>query len=661
MTAADPDDDEGSAASVGPANALSGRRGVGEGDKNRMRPPAGLRQPGRTTLSVRTRACVAGLAIALGQLISGAPATHAQTTGTPTTIWSFMGVPNPFGANAAAQQSPNPAIQAAAKAKAAKHEICKKKAAIQYLAGLGCTPEHPEVMPALLAAMGDPDEQVRYEAVKAVLQTAEVCQSPEQKKATRKAKGMSETCKDWKKACEKQVCDALDRLCGKAPPKEHDHKLKKAIKSKLGGECDDPSKEDCPCADRRGACCSPEMRDKLMKLAYGRDDMGCFLEPSKRVRDLAEQAFNACNACACGCEGAMGAGSGNDNVVREMPPVDDRETRPSDSVGMPCYEDRLVVPPQMNQHEMVPTPAPLPAPEMIPSPAALVEPPGTRSVLVRAPAAAEPIPTAVARLEPVWRPLDPAAPFTDADAANVEGFLGSIHSARPASQPAGVASQARRHAEARLALVPTAPTRGLHQPIARPMISGGLSPRNASTSSTALRDVVPWAPIDLRALMTGAVVLPESGPWPALPPEDPLDEVRRITGRTTSRAPAPSSRAPSPSAPTRAPPIAPPPAAPPAATAPPRSPPPPGPTAGIRPAPVATTAPAAAKPPAGGLAPGSRRPDALDWLALAGVVAALAIILFDWPGSPQPDSPPPAPRTSGMMRHGPPQHRRKQR
>jgi hypothetical protein len=182
-------------------------------------------------------------------------------------------------------------------------------------------------------------------------------------------------------------------------------------------------------------------------------------------------------------------------------------------------------------------------------------------------------------LEPVWRPLDPAAPFADADAANVEGFLGSIHSARPASQPAVVASQARRHAEARLALVPTAPTRGLHQPIARPMISGGLSPRNASTNSAA----------------------------------------------------------------------------------PPRAPPPPGPTAGIRPAPVATAAPAAAKPPAGSLAPGSRRPDALDWLALAGVVAALAIIFFDWPGSPQTDSPPPAPRTSGMMRNGLLQHRRKQR
>jgi hypothetical protein len=613
-----------------------------------MRPPAGLRQPGRTTLSLRTRACVAGLALALGQVISGGPAAHAQTTSTPTTIWSFMGVPNPFGTNAAAQQSSNPAIQAAAKAKAAKHEICKKKAAIQYLAGLGCTPEHPEVMPALLAAMGDPDEQVRYEAVKAVLQTAEVCQSPEQKKATRKAKGMSETCKDWKKACEKQVCDAVDRLCGKAPPKEHEHKLKKAIKSKLGSECEDPSKEDCPCADRRGSCCSPEMRDKLMKLAFGRDDMGCFLEPSKRVRDLAEQAFNACNACACGCEGAMGADSGNDNVVREMPPVDDRETRPSDSAGMPCYEDRLVVPPQSDQHEMVPTPAPLPAPEMIPAPAASVEPPGTRSVLVRTPAAAEPIPTAVARLEPVWRPLDPAAPFADADAANVEGFLGTIQSARPASQPAAVPSQARRHAEARLALVPTEPARGPHQPIARPMISGGLPPRNRSTISTTPGAVVPWTPLDLRALLTGAVVLPESGPWPALPAEDPLDEVRRITGWTSGRAPAASPRAPPPSA------------TPPAAPAP-RSPPLPNPAAGVRPAPASITATTAPKEPVGGLVSASTSPDPLRWLALACLVAALAITLFAWPGRPQTDSPPTASRDLGMMRPEPPQHRREPR
>ena len=437
---------------------------------------------------MRTRACVAGLAIALLQAMLFPPPAHAQTTGTPMTVWSFLGVPNPFGMNAAAQQSENPAIQAAAKAKAAKHEICKKKAAIKFLAGLGCTPEHPEVMPALMAAMDDPDEQVRYEAVKAVLQTAAVCQSREQKKETCKTKGMSESCADAKKAIEKQFCDALDRLCGKAPPKEHKHKLKKAMKSMLGGECEDPAKEDCPCADRRGSCCSPEMRDKLMKLAYGRDDMGCFLEPSKRVRDLAEQALNACNACACGCEGTMGMESGMDNVVREMPPVDDRETRPSDNIplplGGPCYGDRLVVPPQMDHHEMVPTPVPLLEPEMIPTPDAAMVLPGTRSVLVRAPAPAEPFPSAPVRTETMWQPLDPVTPFAEADAEDLREFLSDIEQRQPSARIAGQPSPpsaGQRHAETRLALAPTAASRAAPQPIVRPAIRTPVPPLPAST------------------------------------------------------------------------------------------------------------------------------------------------------------------------------------
>jgi hypothetical protein len=437
---------------------------------------------------MRTRACVAGLAIALVQAtVCGTP-TQAQTTGTPTTVWSFLGVPNPFGMNAAAQQSANPAIQAAAKAKAAKHEICKKKAAIKFLAGLGCTPEHPEVMPALMAAMDDPDEQVRYEAVKAVLQTAAVCQSRDQKKETCKTKGMGESCADAKKAIEKQFCDALDRLCGKAPPKEHKHKLKKAMKSMLGGECEDPAKEDCPCADRRGSCCSPEMRDKLMKLAYGRDDMGCFLEPSKRVRDLAEQALNACNACACGCEGTMGMESGMDNVVREMPPVDDRETRPSDNVplplGGPCYGDRLVVPPQMDHHEMVPTPVPLLEPEVIPTPDAAMVLPGTRSVLVRAPDAVEPLPSATVRVEPIWQPLDPVTPFAEADAEDLREFLSDIEQRQPSARIAGQPSPpsaGHRHAETRLALAPTAASRGTPQPTVRRVIRTPVPPRPAPT------------------------------------------------------------------------------------------------------------------------------------------------------------------------------------
>ena len=569
-----------------------------------MRLPAGLCQVGRTTLSMRTRACVAALAIALVQATLSTMPAHSQTTGTPMTMWSFMGVPNPFGTNAAAQQSANPAIQAAAKAKAAKHEICKKKAALKYLAGIGCTPEHPEVMPALMAAMDDPDELVRYEAVKAVLQTAEVCQSSDQKKATRKTKGFCETCADWKKAIEKHFCDALERLCGKAPPKEHKHKLKKAMKDMVGGECADPTKEDCPCADRRGSCCSPEMREKLMKLAYGRDDMGCFLEPSKRVRDLAEQALNACNACACGCEGMMGTDSGMDHVVREMPPVDDRETRPSDNVppplGGPCYDDRRVVPLPMDRHEMVPTPAPLPEPEMVPAPAAATLPPGTRSVLVRAPDHAKPRLAAVGRVEAIWQPLDPGVHFAEADEVDVREFLAAIErrqpSARVVVQPAPLAAD-RRHADTRLALVPTASGRGMPQPIVRPDIRMPLPLRQPAAGSAAARVDGLWTPLDPRDFVASAAELPRATSGASDPPEDPLAVVRRLTGQASQPRTVAGSATADPDR-RAVPSIA-----------------------------VMSTVPPAAPSPAAGPA----RSDLLRLLALACLAAALAVAVFGWP------------------------------
>lgn len=386
-----------------------------------MRSPAGLRHAGRRSLAPCVRACVAIVAVVwtVGSVL---PPTkvEAQTAAAPLTIWSFLGVPNPLAMNATAQQSANPAIQAAAKAKAAKHEIPKKKAALRYLAGIGCTPEHPEVMPALMAAMDDPDEQVRYEAVKAVLETSEVCQSRDQKKAVRKAKGMCESCADWKRNCEKKVCEAVERLCGKAPPKEHKHHLKQAMKKAFGDECEDLAKEDCPCAERRGSCCGPEMRDKLMKIAFGRDDLGCFLEPSKRVRDLAELALDACNACACGCEGVTdGDTAAMDHVVREMPPVDaDKETQPSDTaplpLGAPCFDDRLVEPPSPAHREQLPMPVPALEPEMIPAPPPSAAIPAPVSVLVQSPAGAVPGPLATTDAEESPTQPEPADPLADA-------------------------------------------------------------------------------------------------------------------------------------------------------------------------------------------------------------------------------------------------------
>ena len=85
----------------------------------------------------------AALLLVFSQAVWCPQEAYAQTSG--STLWSFLGIKSD-------QESTNPAIKAAAKAKAAKHKICKKKAAIKYLAGLGCSPEHPEVGPALIAA-----------------------------------------------------------------------------------------------------------------------------------------------------------------------------------------------------------------------------------------------------------------------------------------------------------------------------------------------------------------------------------------------------------------------------------------------------------------------------------------------------------------------------
>lgn len=287
---------------------------------------------------------------------------HGQST-TPT-LGSFLGI----GAD---QQSSNPAIQAAAKAKAAKHQICKKKKALQYLAGMGCSPEHPEVGEALLAAMSDPDEPVRYEAVKAVLQTAGECQSPEQKKETRKALGCCESMCDAKKKFEKHICDCLERLCGKAPPKEH-KKLKDMVKGKQDPACD--PKADCPQGNGKGPCCSPDMRAKLMLLAYGRDEKGCFVESSSRVRTVAEQALKACNACnGCNCDPAPNRGG---TGVRELPPTESRET--ADFGGMFPAGDGKPGPCGVSDRALPMDAYPVPLPEAEPLPVAPEPPPAER-------------------------------------------------------------------------------------------------------------------------------------------------------------------------------------------------------------------------------------------------------------------------------------------
>ena len=62
----------------------------------------------------------------------------------------------------------SPAVQAAAKVKADQDQAEQKIQALRYLATIGCTECYPDVEDALLAALDDCTESVRYEAVKAL-------------------------------------------------------------------------------------------------------------------------------------------------------------------------------------------------------------------------------------------------------------------------------------------------------------------------------------------------------------------------------------------------------------------------------------------------------------------------------------------------------------
>lgn len=62
----------------------------------------------------------------------------------------------------------SPAVQAAAKVKAEQDQADQKIQAIRYLATVGCSECYPEVEEALLAALDDCTESVRYEAIKAL-------------------------------------------------------------------------------------------------------------------------------------------------------------------------------------------------------------------------------------------------------------------------------------------------------------------------------------------------------------------------------------------------------------------------------------------------------------------------------------------------------------
>ncbi|QDU25279.1 hypothetical protein ETAA8_03430 [Anatilimnocola aggregata] len=205
--------------------------------------------------------------VLVGAMLPGRAQAQAPVPVQPrATLWSFLGIPQTYtsvrdnwsnrnGNRPNAERKPNlkrladpknlesenPAIKRAAEIKKEEDLAKQKIKAVKYLTkiGCGCYNRDGSITDALLKALDDCTEDVRYETVKAITEAAN-----------------GEACVNCKNK----------------------------------------------------SCCSEELSNKLYEMAYERDDSGCYLEPSERVRLAAAEALRAC---------CPGGGGGPDYIVEE--------------------------------------------------------------------------------------------------------------------------------------------------------------------------------------------------------------------------------------------------------------------------------------------------------------------------------------------------------
>lgn len=233
----------------------------------------------------KLRILAAGLSFALTATAFG--------QGQPSTLWSFLGLPqaadrinagllNRGGNHPCLEQKPSvsrladpanlksdvPAIKKAAEIKKAEDLKPQKIKAVKYLAsiGCGCYDADGSVTEALIAAMGDCTEEVRLESVNAV---------------ARAASG--------------QCC------------------------ARCGSNC----------------CCNQKISDTLFQISQGVDDTGCPKEPSNRVRQAAMRALSVC---------CPGRGPASIEPQEEPSPAERHETGESPAAPAPP-EPTPAVPP----------------------------------------------------------------------------------------------------------------------------------------------------------------------------------------------------------------------------------------------------------------------------------------------------------------------------
>ena len=226
----------------------------------------------------------------------------------------------------------------ASKIRARELDVPNRIKAIEYLASLDCH-QFPEAKAMLITALqNDQWERVRLAAARGLEEMLERnacgsgddenCRECEDGRKSRYAKGNVF-------ARAKSYCLGAYETVRRGGTNGGKHKGK-----------DGPSKreerlaqkaEDCRCQN----CCDEETLNTLSEIAYGRDDEGCPIEPSKRVRDAVIEAINVCGiecryqpyyvptVAPVQGDGDDGDGSLNlEGEVPETPPMEPSDSEP---------------------------------------------------------------------------------------------------------------------------------------------------------------------------------------------------------------------------------------------------------------------------------------------------------------------------------------------
>jgi hypothetical protein len=149
-------------------------------------------------------------------------------------------------------QSKNSAIQTAAQVKTEEDLAQQKIKALKYLGAVGCGC-YPGVKEALMDALDDCTEEVRFAAATALIQAAGAC-------------------------CGMQT----------APPPPRG-----LLHLHWNDDAEEPQQPTCGCGQ---SCCDLEMKKKLADVAFEKSAGNCWKEPSARVRAAAAQALAVCNS-----------------------------------------------------------------------------------------------------------------------------------------------------------------------------------------------------------------------------------------------------------------------------------------------------------------------------------------------------------------------------